>query len=142
MFNKKEVSNPDVFDTLIGINSTFEGNIETNGTLRVDGKINGDLKVNGDVFIGKDAVVNGNIFAKNIHISGIVQGNVETKETLKVLSTAKLYGDICVNSLITEEGSIFEGKCKMTAGASNGEDTKKGDLKKNDAVKHKKTAKP
>jgi hypothetical protein len=26
----------------------------------------------------------------------------------------------------------------MTAGASNGEDTKKGDLKKNDAVKHKK----
>ena len=138
MFNKKEASNPDIFDTLIGINSTFEGNIETNGTLRIDGKINGDLKINGDVFIGKDAVVNGNIFAKNIFVSGIVKGNIEARETLKILSTAKLYGDILVNSLLTEEGSIFEGKCKMTAGTSNTENAKKSDIKKNDADKNKK----
>ena len=44
------------------------------------------------MFYRKKDAVNGNIFAK-IHISGIVQGNVETKETLKVLSTVS-FGDI------------------------------------------------
>jgi len=42
--NKKENSSPDVFDTLIGVNTFLEGNIETEGTVRIDGKIKGTLK--------------------------------------------------------------------------------------------------
>lgn len=119
MFNKKEASNPDVFDTLIGTKSTFEGNIQTDGTLRVDGKVNGDLKVNGDVYVGKDAEINGNIYAHSIFLSGKVQGNVETKGMLRAMSTAKLIGDIMVQSLVTDEGSVFEGKCKMIGTTSD-----------------------
>lgn len=83
MFNKKESSSPDVFDTLIGVNSILEGNITTEGTIRIDGKINGDIKVKGDVYIGKDAHVNGSIFANNVYISGRVDGNIEAKGILR-----------------------------------------------------------
>lgn len=117
MFRKDNSGNAESFDTLIGINSKFEGNIETNGTIRIDGKVFGDLKIKGDVYIGKDAVITGNISANNIFLSGKVEGNIEAKGILKILSSAKLYGDLIVNSLVTEEGSVFEGKCKMLTGS-------------------------
>ncbi|WP_010250612.1 bactofilin family protein [Acetivibrio cellulolyticus] len=115
MFSKGNSSNSDSFDTIIGINSKIEGNIETEGTIRVDGKVFGDLKINGDVYVGKDAAILGNIYANNVFISGKVEGNIESKGILKVHSSGKLYGDIAVYSLVTEEGSLFEGKCKMMA---------------------------
>ncbi|OPZ84296.1 MAG: Polymer-forming cytoskeletal [Firmicutes bacterium ADurb.Bin419] len=117
MFSKGNSGTSSSFDTLIGINSKFEGNIETEGTLRVDGRIIGDLRINGDIYVGKDALISGNIYANNVYISGKVEGNIESKGILKVHSSAKLYGDIAVYSLVTEEGSLFEGKCKMLAAA-------------------------
>jgi cytoskeletal protein CcmA (bactofilin family) len=113
MFSKNTPGNAESFDTIIGINSKFEGNIETDGTIRIDGKVIGDIKVKGDVYIGKDATITGNVYANNIFVSGRVDGNVEAKGILKIQSSAKLYGDITVNSIVTEEGSVFEGKCKM-----------------------------
>ncbi len=113
MFSKGNSGNAESFDTIIGINSKFEGNIETNGTIRIDGKVLGNLKINGDVYVGKDAAITGNINANNIFISGRVEGNIESKGTLKIQASAKLYGDLTVFSIVTEEGSVFEGNCKM-----------------------------
>ena len=32
---------------------------------------------------------------------------------MKILSTAKLYGDIKVISFVADEGALFQGKCEM-----------------------------
>jgi|LSQX01.1.fsa_nt_gb cytoskeletal protein CcmA (bactofilin family) len=136
MFNRKESSNPDVFDTLVGVNSVFEGNIETDGTIRIDGRVNGNLRINGDVYVGKDAVITGNIYANNIFLSGKVEGNIESKGTLRALSTAKLYGDILVVSLITEDGSQFEGTCKMCEHTAQDEVSAKSNSKKSRSHKN------
>jgi len=130
MFSKNTSGNGESFDTIIGINSKFEGNIESSGTIRIDGKLIGDIKVKGDIYVGKEALIAGNISANNIFISGRVEGNVEANGILKIQSSAKLYGDITVNSLITEEGSVFEGKCKMltnsqTENVASGNNSKK-----------------
>jgi len=130
MFNKGNSGNSDSFDTIVGINSKFEGNIETNGTIRIDGKILGDLKINGDVYVGKDALITGNISANNVFLSGKVEGNIESKGILKVQSSAKLYGDITVYSIITEEGSVFEGKCKMLSAPQKDDIQAKSSIKK------------
>lgn len=113
MFGKKDSENLDKFDTIIGVNTTFEGNIQSEGTLRVDGKVKGDIKTTGNVFIGEKAVVTGNLSASNIHTSGVVEGNIEAKGTLRILATSKINGDIKVVSLITDEGGTFNGRCTM-----------------------------
>lgn len=113
MFKKNDVSNPGSFDSLIGANAVFNGSIESEGTIRVDGKITGDLKINGDVIIGTNAVVKGDVYAKNVHISGMVEGNVDSEGILRLFSTAKLYGDIQVHSFVADEGGVFHGKCSM-----------------------------
>jgi len=100
-------------DTLIGSTAVFTGNIESDGTVRVDGKVIGDIRVTGDVYIGNNAKVQGNIDACNIYLAGTVEGNIIANGLLKVLSTARLYGDIKVNSFVTDEGALFQGKCEM-----------------------------
>lgn len=113
MFGNKNAIFREGVDTLIGANATVNGNIEAEGTVRVDGKVNGDIKVTGDVYIGDHAVITGGIEAANVHLSGKVEGNITAKGLLKILSTAKLYGDIKVNSFVADEGAFFQGKCNM-----------------------------
>ncbi|MDP4094396.1 MAG: polymer-forming cytoskeletal protein [Bacillota bacterium] len=113
MFKKNEEAGSGTFDTLIGVSTILEGNITTEGTIRIDGKVKGDLQVNGDIFVGANAVITGNIFAENIHIAGTVEGNASSRGVLRLLATAKLYGDIQVNSFVADEGAIFQGKCNM-----------------------------
>ncbi len=110
---RKNSSFRDGVDTLVGSNSVFKGSIESDGTVRVDGKVIGDIKVTGDVYIGNGATVNGNVDAGNVHLAGTVEGNIIAKGILKILSTAKLYGDIKINSFVADEGALFQGKCEM-----------------------------
>lgn len=100
-------------DSLVGINSVFKGDIETDGSVRVDGKVNGDVKVTGDIYIGEQAVVKGNTEGTNINLAGTIEGNIIARGILRILSSAKLYGDIKVNRFVVDEGALFQGKCEM-----------------------------
>lgn len=112
MFNKN-AGFRDGVDTIIGSTTIFTGNIEGEGTVRVDGRVVGDLKVTGDVYVGDKATIKGSIEAANVHLSGTVEGNITAKGLLKILTSAKLYGDIHVNSFVADEGALFQGKCDM-----------------------------
>lgn len=110
---RKNMVYRDGLDSLIGINSVFKGNIETDGSIRVDGKVNGNIKVTGDIYIGEQAVIKGNIEGTNINLAGAIEGNITAGGILKILSSAKLYGDIKVNRFVADEGALFQGKCEM-----------------------------
>lgn len=110
---KRSAGYRDGVDSIIGFNSVFTGSIESGGTVRVDGKLDGDLKVAGDVYIGTEATIKGNIEAENVHLAGTVEGNIVARGILKIRSTAKLYGDIKINSFVADEGALFQGKCEM-----------------------------
>jgi len=112
-FNKKKNGNLKNFDTLIGTNTTFIGNIESDGIIRIDGKVKGNIKAGSDVYVGSNAQINGNIHSSNVYISGTVNGNIYSSGIARLFSTAKLIGDIEVKSFVSDEGAIFQGKCKM-----------------------------
>lgn len=130
MFVKKHKAFSSDCDTLIGVNTTFEGDIQSEGTIRVDGKVKGNLTVSGDVFVGSTASITGNISAGNIHLSGTVEGNIHSKGVLRLMSTARLYGDIQVNSFVADEGGVFQGKCSMFEAAQSAKDTGSNPSKK------------
>ena len=77
------------------------------------GKVEGDVKASGDVYIEPTSSVTGNIYGSNVYISGYIKGNVLAKGILHLMTQAKLYGDIEVNSIVTDEGAIFQGNCRM-----------------------------
>ena len=111
MFSKKKT--PLAMDTVLGEFTSFTGNIESEGSVKVLGRVEGDIRASGDVYIEPTSTVNGNIYGSNVYISGTINGNVLSKGLLNLTSQAKLIGDIEVNSIVTDEGAIFQGTCRM-----------------------------
>ncbi len=108
---KKNVSKD--FDVIVGLNSSVDGDIISDGSVRIDGKVSGSIKSKGDVIIGVNAVVNSNIEAVFCEISGQVTGSVHSDTQLKIYKSGSLKGDITVTSFTIEEGGVFKGNCDI-----------------------------
>ena len=112
MFRKKEDVIEDI-DSLIGENIKIIGKIEGKGNLRIDGTVDGDIDYAGNVIIGESGKVTGNIKTGNVSLAGKVNGNVNSKTRLELLTTGTLIGDVEVASFIIHEKAKFQGNCKM-----------------------------
>ena len=98
-------------NTLIGSGSAISGNVKINGFVRVDGDIDGNLEASGNVIIGENSRINGDVTAKSAVIGGIVLGNVYAPESLKLLSSSAVIGDISTKKLQVENNVIIHGHC-------------------------------
>lgn len=104
---------PNTTDTLIGEGSVFDGNIQSVASIRIEGKVVGEIKCEGDVTIGEKGIVESNVFARNVIIAGQVNGNIQAKNKISISSSGKIFGNISASVLVIEEGSVFEGSCRM-----------------------------
>ena len=128
MFQKKEKNKavsqpPETFDTLIGEGNLSEGNLTSPQSLRIDGKVIGDIKTEGTLHIGETGRVEGSVSAVNVILSGIVDGNIESLETLRITDKGKLIGNATIKTLIIDENGVFEGNSKMHQEKSQEQDS-------------------
>ncbi len=110
---KKTTINTDKVDTLIGKNTKFEGNLSTEGTIRIDGEVIGDVILSGNLILGEQGRIKGNVKSDNIHLSGIIEGNVMSANQIHISASGKLYGDMSVKNIIIDEGGLFQGNSNM-----------------------------
>ena len=100
-------------DTIIGPSSNIEGKINASGTVRIDGRYSGDIFTDADVLVGENGFIKGNINARNVSISGKVDGNISCNGLLELLPTAHLDGDIEEKKISISDGAVFKGRCSM-----------------------------
>lgn len=98
-------------NSIIGLGSTIRGDIKINGFVRIDGDIDGNLETTGNVIIGENARVQGNIIARSITIGGVVHGNITASDSVQLLSTSIVLGDILAHQIQAEENVIVNGHC-------------------------------
>lgn len=112
MFGSSKKSRPNMeVETVLGRNTCFKGTITSStGSVRIDGRYEGQVDIEGDLVIGTGAEVVADIKARNITISGNVNGNVVAGEKMEILSTGVLNGDAKGKSLVIEEGACFNGR--------------------------------
>jgi cytoskeletal protein CcmA (bactofilin family) len=109
-----------VFNSLIGAESVYCGDLETEGLVRIDGLFEGAIKTNGPVIISKNARCNGFIQAHSIVVGGMVKGNIYTYQRVELLSGAVVVGDIFTTTLSTEQNVTIHGDCRIVGkGYSN-----------------------
>jgi cytoskeletal protein CcmA (bactofilin family) len=103
---------PVEIETLLGANTSLKGDIRSSGGVRVDGDFEGSIDIAGNLIVGEAAKCVATITAHNVQIQGTVQGDV-TARRLEILDTGKLWGNICVDSFVLDDGGFFSGQSKM-----------------------------
>lgn len=109
----KQKNNAHDVVTYIGPNTTLNGEIHADYSIHVDGLVSGELICNGDVIIGESCTLTGLITAKNVIVSGRVNGNIHASNGLEIKATGYVEGDIKGSTLSVEEGGVYKGKVNM-----------------------------
>jgi cytoskeletal protein CcmA (bactofilin family) len=113
MFGKKHSKPQNRIDSLIGVGTTVEGNLNFTGGLRIDGQINGNVVAApgkpSTLVLSEHARVNGEISVTHLVINGTISGPVSASEYLELQGKAKVCGDVHYNTLEIQLGAIVEG---------------------------------
>ena len=101
------------------MDSYFEKGVRLHGALSVNGSVHFDGYFEGEIFssnhfvVGKAGKVLGNIKTYNVTNKGNSQGNIYAENKVALIEDSRLTGDIATYRLVVDEGSNFEGRCKM-----------------------------
>jgi len=91
----------------------FEGNLSFSGVVRIAGIVNGSVFSNDTLIISEGAIINADINANVVIISGSVKGNIKASSRVEIRRPARFEGTVISPSLVVEEGVIFHGVTKM-----------------------------
>src|SRR3989338_6257110 len=91
----------------------FDGKLTFEGTVRINGKFNGEIFSDGTLIIGEGANVDAKIDVGSVLIHGEVNGTLTARDRIEMHTPAVVEGDITAQTLVIDEGVVFEGSCSM-----------------------------
>ena len=94
--------------SVLGPDIAITGDLTAKMDLHLDGKIDGNIRCAGLVQ-GEASEVTGAVVADSARVAGRIKGSI-TAETLVILKTARIEGDISYGALTVEEGAQVDGK--------------------------------
>jgi cytoskeletal protein CcmA (bactofilin family) len=101
-------------DSLIGISTTIEGNIQFKGGLRIDGHVKGNVIAEADqpsmLVISEHAKVEGEVRVAYLVVNGEIVGPVHSFELLELQPKARITGDVHYKALEMHGGAVVSGK--------------------------------
>jgi cytoskeletal protein CcmA (bactofilin family) len=103
----------DKINTLVGRGTKIDGKIKSSSSVRIDGELLGEIRVDGNVILGKESKVKGDIHALNATIEGHIEGHIYVAESVHLVSTCDVHGDISAHSIEIEKGAKFNGRSTM-----------------------------
>ena len=120
MFKRKQ-SNSANIDTLIGVKTRINGDVEFTGGLHLDGHINGN--VTGEsaagtfLSVSEHGCIEGSVVAPNVILNGIVKGDIEASDRVELGSKAQVMGNVQYSIIETAVGAQINGKLIHRGGA-------------------------
>lgn len=115
MANKAE----ETLNSLIGENSVFVGKFYIAGSLKIDGRFEGEVKTDEELIVGETGRVKTDIYAKNVTVAGVVIGNIDAEEEVKLLATGKVLGNITAPKVYIENGVMIKGEVRIHSGKAS-----------------------
>ena len=99
--------------SVLGPGINWKGNLRGSGGVRIEGAFEGDITLRGLVVIGESGRVTcEELKANSVIVAGTVNGCI-TAEKLDIRSTGRVWGDVTVVALATEEGAFLRGQVRM-----------------------------
>ncbi len=99
--------------SVLGPGILWKGNLRGTGGIRIEGTFEGDITLRGLVVVGETGkVVCQTLQANTVIVAGTVTGNI-TAEKLEIRGTGRVWGDVIISALATEEGGFLRGQVRM-----------------------------
>ncbi|MFT3847680.1 MAG: polymer-forming cytoskeletal protein [Propionivibrio sp.] len=129
MFGSKKKSLPqNSIDSLIGVGTRVEGNVVFKGGLRVDGEVRGNISSesgrDGTLVVSEKASVEGAISVGHVVINGVVIGPIVAAESLELLPSARVTGDVEYHQIEMQQGAVIQGRLVHQASSGAGVELK------------------
>lgn len=105
----------DARTTVIAHDTTWKGDLDSQGTIHVHGRFEGAIRAGADVYIADDADVDANVIATNVVVAGLMKGSVRCSSRFEVLPSGRVSGDILAPTLVVHEGATLTGQFRMGA---------------------------
>ncbi len=104
-------------NTVIGSSIVIDGEITGDEDLVVQGTVKGRIALKESLFVEASGVVEADIDAQNVDVSGRVTGNITASDKVEFKSDCKVVGNVESERLLIADGSGFKGNVKMEMGA-------------------------
>ena len=120
MFGKKHSKPQNRIDSLIGVGTTIEGDVNFSGGLRIDGQVNGNVVATpgkpSTLVLSEHGRIKGEVSGTHLMINGVIDGTVRAAEYLELQNKAKVTGDVYYKTLETHLGAIVDGRLNHLTG--------------------------
>lgn len=106
-----------VINSMIGEGSVFQGKFFVHGSLQIDGKFEGEVRTEEHLIIGETGKIRTEIIrAKKITVAGVVIGDIEALEEVRLVSTGRVLGNVTTPQMLMEPGVVVQGKVLINGG--------------------------
>ncbi|MDI3340181.1 MAG: polymer-forming cytoskeletal protein [Sphaerobacter sp.] len=104
--------------SLIDRHSSVEGTFTSERDLRIEGQLRGTLRTQGLVYIAEGADVDATVEAAHITVAGNLQGQITCRGKLQIMPTGRVRATVRTETLVINEGAIYEGELHMDHGGT------------------------
>ena len=106
----------DAQTSVIAHDTTWKGDLQSDGTIHVHGRVEGSIRAKKDVFVAEEADVDATITATNVVVAGYVKGSIRCGGRFEALPQARIAGEVQAPTLVVHDGANVTGQFRMGAG--------------------------
>jgi len=100
-------------ETVIGVETRISGEIRGEEDLVIRGRVDGKIHLSHALTVEKGAIVQADVDVRNLVISGTLVGNIVASESVRLLATARVVGDLAAPRVIMDAGAAYRGRVDM-----------------------------
>lgn len=99
--------------SVLGQGIAWKGQLSGSGGVRIEGSFEGDIALRGLLVVGESGRVTCQELRANVVVvAGAVRGDI-VAEKLEIRSTGRVWGNVVVAAIATEEGAFLKGQVRM-----------------------------
>lgn len=104
---------PETVISIIGPGMEVVGHCSTDGTIRIEGTVQGTVRAGKAVVVGRDGMVDGDVYTQDAVISGRIRGTLVAESRLELQATCRIEGEVRARRMQLEEGAMLNGTVQM-----------------------------
>jgi cytoskeletal protein CcmA (bactofilin family) len=100
-------------ETIIGVETRISGEIRGEEDLVIRGRVDGKIQLSQTLTVDKGGIVQADVDVKALVVAGTLVGSIVAAESVRLLATARVVGDLASPRVIMESGAAFRGRVDM-----------------------------